>query len=253
MAAAEIAQDHVRERILKPRRRRLAAALDLQRIARGGALRRRLRRGLAAVTLQAAARQRLAAKRARERRRAAERAAEERRRREERLARQPVSAVGRIGSLFEMLSATVARENALNPLSSAYVGPAEHRRRIEAEHGKLQKYGKPTQLATERALPGQLATCLNVLRFVDAVNGLLSRQWLQSPYASMDGVPYNLLMSWNDRALQARYSAAAQYLRSGKKFGMLHFEGEYPAGDIVVFSCSVGRTRRELLESILSR
>ena len=93
----------------------------------------------------------------------------------------------------------------------------------------------------------------NPERFVDAVNALLSRQWLHSPYASMDGVPYDLLMAWDDQALQARYSAAAQYLRSGKKFGMLYFDGEYPTGDVIVFSRSVGRSRRELLESILGR
>ena len=43
---------------------------------------------------------------------------------------------------------------------SNYVGPEEHRRRVEAKEGKFKKYGKPTDMAIERALPGQVGSPL---------------------------------------------------------------------------------------------
>ena len=66
-----------------------------------------------------------------------------------------------------------------NPFSSLFVGAEEHRRRVASKFGNgrggLKKHGAPSRGAMKRALPGQLATLLNTLRFVDAVNALLSR------------------------------------------------------------------------------
>ena len=143
------------------------------------------------------------------------------------------------------------------------MGPEEHRRRIEAmQGGKLKKYGSPNQAAMDRALPGQLATCLNTLRFVDALHTVLGRELvrrrdaaagLDTDDAATGAVAFNELFDWHDGALQQRFSSAAQYLRSGKKFGLLTFEGEYPVGGVLLVGLCLGATRQQLLETALSQ
>ena len=149
-----------------------------------------------------------------------------------------------LASMFEQQAEQAQEEEELNPLSSKYVGPEEHRRRIEAKHGKMAKFGTPTQINMDRAFPGQIATMLNVLRFVDAINAMISRPLIDS---TADGVPFDKLMSWHENAITLRFSSAAQYLRSGKKFGLLGFDGEYPMGKTVIYSKCVGQNRQSLL------
>ena len=91
------------------------------------------------------------------------------------------SRVSRRFLFFSQAQAQLDRGEALNPFSGTYVGPLEHRRRVEAElEEKLRAYGAPKRSATERALPAQLATLLNVLRFVDAINAILDRGYVAS-------------------------------------------------------------------------
>lgn len=159
--------------------------------------------------------------------------------------------VSSVASMFEKAAAETEATEAINPLSSSYVGPEEHRRRIEEKHGKLKKYGSPKQEALDRALPGQLATAFNTLRFVDAINALVGSGELGEACRTVDAAPFEALMGWRDGALQQRFSGAAQYLRSGKKFGLLHFEGEYPMGDVRIESRCMGYTREQLWESAI--
>ena len=176
--------------------------------------------------------------------------------------------VGKASVLFEQMTQRVAEQQALNPFNAAaYVGAVEHRRRVEAaQGGKLQKFGAPTKEATARALPGQLDTALNTLRFVDTLNALLGRGLVGGGGAGDDAVVaaaavtsggahprvgFHELMAWGDGAVQERFSGTAQYLRSGKKFGLLWFAGEYPHGDIEIESSSVGQSRQQLLDGVL--
>jgi hypothetical protein len=159
--------------------------------------------------------------------------------------------VSSVASMFEKAAAETEANEAINPLSSSYVGPEEHRRRIEERHGELKKYGSPKQEALDRALPGQLATAFNTLRFVDAINALVGSGELGEEWRALDAAPFEALMGWRDGALQQRFSSAAQYLRSGKKFGLLHFEGEYPMGEVRIQSRSMGYTRDQLWQSAI--
>ena len=63
----------------------------------------------------------------------------------------------------------------LNPFSTThYVGAEQHRKAVEAMvGGKLGRFGTPSEGAAEKALGGQVATMLNVLRLVDAVNAVI--------------------------------------------------------------------------------
>ena len=64
--------------------------------------------------------------------------------------------------------------NELNPFSAHYVGPSAHRAAVEAaEGGRLRARGNPSANAAARALPSQIGTLCNLLRFVDCVNHLL--------------------------------------------------------------------------------
>ena len=158
-----------------------------------------------------------------------------------------------------------------------------HRARV-AVGGKLQKFGAPTQQALERALPGQLDTCLNTLRMIDALNALLQQRLVETTTDAMsrtahrppagsssqgsarsvergpsfglfdrfdEGVPFRALLEWNDGILVRRFAGLAQYLRSGKRFGLIHFDGEYPHGEVVVHSSSVGHGRPQLLRTAM--
>lgn len=167
--------------------------------------------------------------------------------------RSPPASGSRVSSrrsLFEATIASVHASEELSPFSSTYVGHAEHRRRIEESlGGRLQKYGSPNEAALARALPGQLETALNTLRFVDAVNALLSRPGLLSPgQAGVDGALLSSLIEWADGTLQQRFSGAAQYLRSAKKFRLISFEGEYPLPTVWIKSRCIGASRRDLLD-----
>ena len=93
----------------------------------------------------------------------------------------------------------------LNPFAESYVGQEEHRRRVEAEHGAFQKFGTPNKAAAQRALPAQVDTLLNVLRFVDAVNSLIGQQQVRTRLRPEDGgvgALYDDLLAWHDGALQ---------------------------------------------------
>ncbi len=151
---------------------------------------------------------------------------------------------------FAAALAHAQAEDRLNPLSSNYVGPDEHRRIIEARHGKFKKHGTPTAANVERALPGQVATLLNVLSFVDVLNAMLTRRLV--PMHGAHGATFEALVAWHDGALQARFSGAAQYLKAAKKYGLLHFDGEMPLG-CVIQSLSLGRSRQQLLGAVLMR
>ena len=83
------------------------------------------------------------------------------------------SNVSKTRALFKHLQSTTAATEELNPFSEAYVGAEEHRKRISAEVGALRRYGNPNKAARDRALPAQVATLLNVLRLVDAINWIL--------------------------------------------------------------------------------
>ena len=109
--------------------------------------------------------------------------------------------------------------------------------------------------------PWQVATLLNVLRFVDAVNALLFRRLVpvgrataEANHALEDALAatYGDLMAWGDEALQARFSGTAQYLKSAKRFGLLHFAGEAgalpTARSSTIASISIGCSRQQLLE-----
>ena len=104
----------------------------------------------------------------------------------------------------------------INPLSSKYVGAEEHRRRVEAKFGKFTKYGNPTQENMERALPGQVHTMLNVLRFVDTINAMLARRLVHVAHGGR-AAPFEVLMAWEEAALQARFSGALGYLKASKR------------------------------------
>ena len=219
-----------------------------------------------------------------------------------------------------------------NPFSSSYVGATEHRRAVEAQvGGKFGKFGAPSDNAARRALAAQVATALNVLRFVDAVNAILRRRLVPIVLPDMDGgclpaaslyvankavetameeaemiravcsdadggdlmtggsgavagddtlspdeagskgdatsvvgqqsasslppvsrsaAHYTHLMEWSGHALQNRFSGAVQYLRSGKRYGLLDFDGEAPQGHLIT-SQSLGASRAELLTAAL--
>jgi len=141
-------------------------------------------------------------------------------------------------------------EDTLNPLSRNYVGPEEHRRIVEATHGKFKKKGSPTTANVERALPGQVATLLNVLTFVDALNAIFRRGLVETP--AEGAATYEALIGWAEGALQARFSGAAQYLKAARKYGLVHFDGEIPLGCLIT-SRSLQRTRHQLLASVLTR
>ena len=182
-----------------------------------------------------------------------------------------------------------------NPFSKQYVGQIEHRRLAEADSGApLGKFGKPSQTSKDAALPAQVATLLNVLRFVDAVNEILRRSLVvavpcggaggsggvdgggdgggggdgddgggdggvdgqgsaSGPGCDSDSTAcrFEELMSWNGQALQGRFSGAVQYLRSGKRYGLLDFDGELPQGQLIrslSFSCGRDILLRRALE-----
>jgi len=148
----------------------------------------------------------------------------------------------------------------LDPFSSAYVGPEEHRRRVEANEygGRLRKRGNISRNAMVRALPSQVATLYNTLRFVDAVNALLVRRLVPTTEAADGGLStsYVELMAWGDKALQARFAGATQYLKAAKKFGLLHFRGEVLHEGVAersnaVHSWSLGCKRQALLDLAL--
>lgn len=138
----------------------------------------------------------------------------------------PVSAVKAKRLEMESQIAEIEAKRTLNPFSEHYIGPEAHAQKVGTS-----KYGSPTQLAMERALPGQVATLLNVLRFVDAVNHLM-REGLV-PVVGADQVAYDDVMRWSDRALMSRFSGAVQYFRSARKYGFVEFEGEVPQGQMV--------------------
>ena len=155
-----------------------------------------------------------------------------------------------VAKQLDKRQAKAVDEDKLNPLSANYVGPEEHRRILESREGKFKRLGAPTQANVERALPGQVATLLNVLSFVDAVNELLIRRLVKMP--GENSAVFEALTGWDDGALQARFSGAAQYLRAAKKYGLLHFDGEMPLG-CVITSLSLGRSRHRLLAAVLMR
>jgi hypothetical protein len=196
--------------------------------------------------------------------------------------------VTRRSLFFAQKQQRVADATDLNPFSESYVGQEEHRRRVEEEVGTLRAFGKPKGSAMHRALPAQVATLLNVLRLVDAINALLSRG-LVVPSAAVDahapceesmsaeagastnrgeggmevgrtlGASYDALTSWGDGALQARFSGATQYLKSAKRFGLIHFQGEAAKLAIaanrgmIVRSHCVGCSRAELLRRAMTQ
>ena len=89
------------------------------------------------------------------------------------------SRVARRFLFFQQATKSFDEGEEINPFSETYVGQTEHRRRVEADIGKpLGAFGKPKRSAMERAFPSQLATMLNVLRFVDAVNAILLREYV---------------------------------------------------------------------------
>ena len=129
--------------------------------------------------------------------------------------------------------------------------------------------------AMARALPSQLATLLNTLRFVDALNALLARRLVgvSEDAGGLLSATYDELMAWGDRALQARFAGATQYLKAAKSFGLVHYGGEMraflpkaatfgsgrpdePAAirrECRVRSASLGLSRRALLDRSLQR
>jgi len=67
---------------------------------------------------------------------------------------------------------------------------------------------------------------------------------------------YVELMAWGDKALQARFAGATQYLKAAKKFGLLHFRGEVLHEGVAersnaVHSWSLGCKRQALLDLAL--
>lgn len=159
-----------------------------------------------------------------------------------------------------------------NPFSDDFSGMHEHRRRVEAAHGRatpggtkrLRTYGKISLGAMAHALPGQLATLFNTLRFVDAVNALIERRVVEVTEGSTVGgvgvydcVQYEDLMAWGDKALQARFGGCTQYLKAAKRFGFLHYRGEMlhegTSKRAVLQSYSLGMDRRALLTAALEQ
>lgn len=69
----------------------------------------------------------------------------------------------------------------LNPFSKTYyVGAEQHRKVVEAQvGGKLRRFGKPSKAAADKALHGQVATMLNMLRLVDSVNAVIISRGLE--------------------------------------------------------------------------
>ena len=181
------------------------------------------------------------------------------------------------------LLATTRLADEDNPFSEGFAGAEEHRKRVEAafgKDGKLKQFGHISRGAMARALPSQLATMFNTLRFVDAVNGLLQRRVVEvterrpkeeassaetgaatsavtSPAASATSgaaaaaatgpeetvllaAQYEDLMAWGDKALQARFGGCTQYLKAAKRFGLLHYRGQM---------LHEGTSKRAVLES----
>jgi hypothetical protein len=91
---------------------------------------------------------------------------------------------------------------------------------------------------------------LNVLQFVDTVNSVFMRNLISM--AAPDAATFEEIMSWEDGALQARFSGAAQYLKAAQKYGLLHYDGEMPQGRLIR-TCSLTKTRRDILSTVLEQ
>ena len=158
----------------------------------------------------------------------------------------------------------------LNPFSATYyIGAEQHRKVVEAAAGgKLGRFGRPSEGAAEKALSGQVATLLNVLRLVDAVNAIISMKAHGSTSGQEDkgeeahagdgasgerhSLHFDDLMNWNGQAVQDRFSGAVQYLRSAKKHGLLDFNGEMPQGTLIESRC-MRWSRRALLDFAMAQ
>ena len=52
------------------------------------------------------------------------------------------------------------------------------------------------------------------------------------------------LMGWGDKALQARFAGATQYLKAAKSFGLVHYGGEVmdPTLELLASAAAAART-----------
>lgn len=145
-----------------------------------------------------------------------------------------------------------------------FVGFAASRELAKQEAGgDFHKKGKPSQLNLDRALPGQVATALNMLSFVCDVNELISLRLLAAggPASSFT---FHELKSIDIRealgdlrfeVLPDKYAAMVGYLRSARRFGFLGFDGEIEpmsSHQLPIISLTVGWTRSKLLAAAFS-
>jgi hypothetical protein len=76
------------------------------------------------------------------------------------------------------------------------------------------------------------------------------------PSEGQDTAQLRALFAWNDSALQDRFSSSIQYLKGGRRYGFLNFQGELALNELattLITSGSVGKSRRELLHAALQQ
>lgn len=105
----------------------------------------------------------------------------------------------------------------------------------------------------DRALAGQVATLLNVLRCVDAINMVLGNRLIKSPYIAQQAAPYGSLLAWSNGVILQRFAAAPTYIKLARAFGMLYWEKRDLAANSVIHSSSIGASRRDMLDAAMAR
>lgn len=152
----------------------------------------------------------------------------------------------------------IADETALrrrNPSAEIYMGQQRHYELAKSEAGEdFFKKGKPTQKSMDRALPGQIATALNMLSTPATARMTTIRQPVPRPSASLAAA--DCVFDINElirlealertfsfkalkqadigkalgdaryEVLQDKYAALVGYLKSARKFGLVGFEGQ---------------------------
>jgi hypothetical protein len=119
-----------------------------------------------------------------------------------------------------------------NPCANpeVYIGHERHYALAAAEAGvEFHRKGKPAQKSLDRALPGQVATVLNMLNFVWDVSelvrvGLLERSF---SFRALKAVQTrSALQDPRYECLQDQYAALIGHLKSARRFRLISFDGQ---------------------------
>jgi hypothetical protein len=146
-----------------------------------------------------------------------------------------------------------------NPFADDFMGVEAARELARREAGEdFHRKGKPTQLNLDRALPGQVATALNMLNFVDDINQLCRLGHLASPtftFGALKAVEIGeALGDPRFEVLQDKYAGLVGYVRSARRLGLLSFEGQLEpmsSADLPLTSECVNFERSQLLQTAL--